>query len=80
MTEDLTGKSALVTAASEGLAVVPSMRERGGGAIVFVGSSSLRNPPPHLLLSSVMRLGVAGLAKTPARSLAPDNIGERRGS
>ena len=55
-------------------AVIPSMRERGGGAIVFVGSSSVRNPPPHLLLSSVMRLGVAGLAKTLARSLAPENI------
>jgi 3-oxoacyl-[acyl-carrier protein] reductase len=27
-----------------------------------------------LLLSTVMRLGVAGLAKTLARSLAPDNI------
>jgi 3-oxoacyl-[acyl-carrier protein] reductase len=55
-------------------AAIPAMRAAGGGSIVFVGSASVRQPPPHLLLSSVMRLGVAGLAKTLATSLAAENI------
>jgi 3-oxoacyl-[acyl-carrier protein] reductase len=55
-------------------AALPAMRASGGGNIVFIGSASVRDPPPHLLLSSVMRLGVAGLAKTLARTLAPENI------
>ena len=54
--------------------VVPIMRERGGGDIVFIGASTIRTPAPHLLLSTVMRLGVAGLAKTMARDLAGQNI------
>jgi len=53
---------------------VPAMRANKGGDIVFLGSATTREPPPHLLLSTVMRLGVAGLAKTLSRSLAPDNI------
>lgn len=53
---------------------VPAMRANNGGDIVFLGSATTREPPPHLLLSTVMRLGVAGLAKTLSRSLAPDNI------
>lgn len=44
--------------------VLPIMRARGGGDIVFIGSATVREPAPHLVLSSVMRLGVAGLAKT----------------
>jgi 3-oxoacyl-[acyl-carrier protein] reductase len=53
---------------------VPAMRANKGGDIVLLGSATTREPPPHLLLSTVMRLGVAGLAKTLSRSLAPDNI------
>jgi 3-oxoacyl-[acyl-carrier protein] reductase len=53
---------------------LPSMRASGSGDIVYLGSATTREPPPHLLLSTVMRLGVAGLAKTLARSLAPENI------
>ncbi len=53
---------------------VPALRAAGGGNIVFIGSATVRQPPPHLLLSSVMRLGVAGLAKTLARTLASDGI------
>ncbi len=53
---------------------VPALRAAGGGNIVFIGSATVRQPSPHLLLSSVMRLGVAGLAKTLSRALAPDGI------
>ena len=64
----------LMSAVRLARAAVPAMRESGGGSIVFIGSASVREPPPHLLLSSVMRLGVIGLAKTLARTLAADNI------
>lgn len=53
---------------------VPVMRSQGGGDIVFLTSSVVKEPKPHLLLSSVMRTGVAALAKTLSRTLAPDNI------
>lgn len=64
----------LMSAVRLARAAVPAMRASGGGSIVFIGSASVREPPPHLLLSSVMRLGVAGLAKTLARTLAGENI------
>jgi 3-oxoacyl-[acyl-carrier protein] reductase len=54
--------------------VLPSMRANKRGDIVFLGSSTVREPPPHLLLSTVMRLGVVGLAKTLSREVARDNI------
>lgn len=53
---------------------VPVMRANGAGEIVFLTSASAREPSPQLLLSNVMRLGVTGLAKTIARTLAPDSI------
>ena len=51
-----------------------AMRANKAGDIIFLGSSSVREPPPHLLLSTVMRLGVAGFAKTLSREVARDNI------
>lgn len=54
--------------------VLPIMRANKGGDIVVLGSATAREPPPHLLLSNVMRLGVAGLVRTLARATAPDNI------
>lgn len=55
-------------------AVAPVMRANRSGDIVILGSSTTKEPPPHMILSSVMRLGVIGLAKTLARSLASDGI------
>lgn len=55
-------------------ACIPVMRANKGGDMVILGSATVKEPPPHLILSSVMRLGVVGLAKTLSRSLAPDNI------
>ena len=51
-------------------AVVPKM-DRGGG-VLFVTSTSVRQPIPNLDTSNVLRPGVAALAKTLARELAPD--------
>ncbi len=53
-------------------AAVPHMK--GGGAILTVTSSSVREPIERLGLSTVMRSGVVGLVKTLADELAPDGI------
>lgn len=53
---------------------LPSMRERGGGRIVNVASTSVKQPIDNLLLSNVFRAGLAGLAKSLAVELAPENI------
>jgi 3-oxoacyl-[acyl-carrier protein] reductase len=53
-------------------AAIPHMS--GGGAILTVTSSSIREPIERLALSTVMRSGVAGLVKTLADELAADGI------
>ena len=53
---------------------IPEMQKRGGGSIVAMTSSSIKQPIPNLLLSNVMRSGVAALAKTLADELTGDNI------
>ena len=54
--------------------VLPSMRSRGSGSIVFSTSSSVKEPIPNLTLSNVARASVAALAKTLAREFAQDGI------
>lgn len=53
---------------------VPSMRARGGGAVVMATSSAVKEPIPNLGLSTVLRAGVAALAKSLALELAADGI------
>jgi 3-oxoacyl-[acyl-carrier protein] reductase len=53
---------------------VPSMKARGGGAILMATSSSVKEPLPNLTLSTVLRAGVSALAKSLALELAPDKI------
>jgi len=55
-------------------AVLPSMRERGGGSILTITSSSVKEPIDILLLSNVMRSGVTSLAKSLSQQLASENI------
>lgn len=55
-------------------AALPSMRQRGGGVIITMTSSSIKQPISNLILSNVFRAGVAALAKTLADELATDNI------
>ncbi len=50
--------------------LIPKMDR--GGAILFITSTSVRQPIPNLDSSNVLRPGVAALAKTLARELAPD--------
>lgn len=53
---------------------LPHLRSAGGGAILMLTSSSVKEPIDFLLLSNVMRSGVSSLAKSLSRSLAADQI------
>src|SRR5690606_14209237 len=53
---------------------VPLFKNRGGGRILTIVSSSVKRPIPHLMLSNVFRPAVQGLCKTLSIELAPDNI------
>jgi 3-oxoacyl-[acyl-carrier protein] reductase len=53
---------------------LPSMKDRGGGAIVAITSISVKQPIENLLLSNAMRAAVVGLVKTLARELGPSRI------
>ena len=54
--------------------VLPSMRSRGGGAIVYITSITTKEIVDGLLLSNMMRAAVVGMAKTLSRELAADGI------
>jgi 3-oxoacyl-[acyl-carrier protein] reductase len=54
--------------------VVPSMKARGGGAILVATSSAVKEPIPNLALSNVVRSSVAALSKTLSNELAADGI------
>lgn len=53
---------------------LPLMRAAGGGRVINIASTSVKQPIPGLLLSNVMRPGIAGLVKTLSRELAADRI------
>jgi 3-oxoacyl-[acyl-carrier protein] reductase len=55
-------------------AAVPEMKKAGGGRILTIASSSIKQPIPNLILSNALRTGVWGTAKTLSRELAPDRI------
>lgn len=55
-------------------AVLPQLRARGGGSILAVTSSSVKEPIDILLLSNVMRSGVVSLLKSLSRELAAEQI------
>jgi 3-oxoacyl-[acyl-carrier protein] reductase len=54
--------------------VLPSMEARGGGSILMLTSSSVKNPIPNLGLSNVLRPAVSALVKTLADEFAPRKI------
>ncbi|MEZ4521107.1 MAG: SDR family oxidoreductase [Thermomicrobiales bacterium] len=55
-------------------AIVPIMKEQGGGSIVNITSISVKQPIEGLILSNTARAGVIGLAKTMASELGPYGI------
>ena len=54
--------------------VLPGMEARGGGSILMLTSSSIRNPIPNLGLSNVIRPAVSALVKTFADEFAARKI------
>lgn len=55
-------------------AALPRLRDSGRGRVINIGSTSVKEPIPGLILSNSLRAGVAGLARTLADELAPDQI------
>ncbi len=55
-------------------AAVPELKKAGGGRILTIASSSIKQPIPGLVLSNAFRTGVYGLVKTLAKELGPSNI------
>jgi 3-oxoacyl-[acyl-carrier protein] reductase len=74
--DELFGAFTLTTASAWRLvkAVLPGMRARGGGCIVFITSSSTKEVVPGLLLSNMMRAAVVGMAKTLSKELGGEGI------
>lgn len=54
--------------------LVPSMREAGWGRIVAVGSGGVQEPIAGLVLSNVLRAGLAAFLKTLASEVARDGV------
>jgi 3-oxoacyl-[acyl-carrier protein] reductase len=74
--DELHASFALTTASAWRLAhaVLPSMRERRRGAILFLTSSSTKEVVPNLLLSNMMRAAVVGMAKTISKEVGSDGV------
>lgn len=53
---------------------LPHFRTEGGGSVVGIGSTSVKQPIENLLLSNSMRLAVVGLFKTLATQYAKENV------
>lgn len=54
--------------------VLPGMRRRGWGRVVFIASVSVLGPLPGLALSNVARPGVVGYARSLAAVLGPGSV------
>ncbi len=54
--------------------VLPGMVEKRWGRLIFVTSTTLRQPIPNLLLSNTVRLSLAGLSKSLATEYGPKGI------
>ncbi|MBI3993069.1 MAG: SDR family oxidoreductase [Candidatus Lambdaproteobacteria bacterium] len=54
--------------------VVPAMKARGWGRIVFISSLAVKQPIATILLSNMARAGLTGFMKTLATELAPTGI------
>lgn len=64
----------LMSAVRLSKAVLPGMKKQKWGRIIHMASVSVKEPIPDLLLSNVMRPGLAGFTKSLAREVAADNI------
>jgi 3-oxoacyl-[acyl-carrier protein] reductase len=70
-----TGISLLLTSAVRlAKAVIPGMLENKFGRLIFITSTTLRQPVPNLVLSNTIRLSLAGLSKSLALEYGPRGI------
>jgi 3-oxoacyl-[acyl-carrier protein] reductase len=64
----------LMSAIRAARAVIPVMQRRKSGSITFITSVSVKHTIDNLVFSNSLRLAVAGMVKTLAREVGPDNI------
>jgi 3-oxoacyl-[acyl-carrier protein] reductase len=64
----------LMSAVRAARAVIPIMQKQKGGSITFISSVSVKHTIDNLVFSNSLRLAVAGMVKTLAREVGPDNI------
>ncbi len=55
-------------------AVIPAMRQRRWGRVIFLTSMAAKMPLPGLILSNTARAGLLGYAKTLATEVAADGV------
>jgi len=67
-------KLLLLSAVTLTQAVVPHMKSKGWGRLIYITSLTLKQPIGNLVLSNTVRLGIAGLSKSLSRELAPHGI------
>ena len=71
--EDAT-KLLLLSAVTLTKAVLPHMKTKGWGRLIFITSFTLKQPVGNLVLSNTVRMGIAGLSKSLSREVAPHGI------
>lgn len=54
--------------------VLPGMRERGSGRIIFIATTGVKAAQPGMVLSNATRLALVGLAKTLSLEVAGDGV------
>ncbi len=67
-------KLLLLSAVTLTQAVVPHMKSKKWGRLIYITSLTLKQPIANLVLSNTVRLGIAGLSKSLSRELAPHGI------
>ncbi len=55
-------------------ALLPGLRKRGGGRLLYLESVSIKQPIDNLVLSNALRAGVAGYVKTLSREIGEAGI------
>jgi 3-oxoacyl-[acyl-carrier protein] reductase len=71
---DAAARILLTSAVTFTRAVLPGMRERKWGRLVYITSIAAKQPVEGLMLSNSLRAGVTGFAKTLANEVAADGV------
>jgi 3-oxoacyl-[acyl-carrier protein] reductase len=67
-------KLLLLSAVTLTKAVLPHMKSKRWGRLIYITSFTLKQPVANLVLSNTVRLGIAGLSKSLSREFAPHGI------